>query len=126
MLALFLIIAPPPPTLALSASMSGGITICTVQITINGQKNNTGDASTKNTILFNCSKKELFLPSSGYKTLQSRLKVHWAVGLQRDDLTPEKLSSAKLIVFGGPRDKFSTSEVCLYVAILTHRRLYGW
>lgn len=69
--------------------------------------------SGKNTILFNASKKELFLPTSGYKTLQSRLKMHWAVGLQRDDLTLERLSPAKLVVFGGPRDKFSTSEVRL-------------
>ncbi len=73
--------------------------------------------SVKNTVLFNASKKELFLPTSGYKTLQSRLKMHWGVGLQRDDLTPERLSTAKLVVFGGPRDKFSTSEVrtCMHV-----------
>lgn len=67
--------------------------------------------SAKNTILFNSSKKELFLPSSGYKTLQSRLKAHWAVGLQRDDLTIKRLANTKLVVFGGPKDKFSTSEV---------------
>ena len=51
------------------------------------------------------------MPSSGYKTLQSRLKVNWNVSLQRDDITLERLKSAKLIIFGGPRDKFSASEV---------------
>ena len=66
-------------------------------------------------VLFNTSKKELFVPSSGYKTLQSRLKVNWNVGLQRDDITLEKLSAAKLVVFGGPRDKFSASEVRLKI-----------
>ena len=32
------------------------------------------------------------------------------MGLQRDDLSPERLSSARLVVFGGPRDKFSAME----------------
>ena len=63
------------------------------------------------TVLFNASKKELFLPSSGYKTLQNRLKVNWNVSLQQDDITLERLSAARLVVFGGPRDKFSANEV---------------
>lgn len=63
------------------------------------------------TVLFNTSKKELFMPSSGYKTLQNRLKVNWNVSLQRDDITLERLSAARLVVFGGPRDKFSANEV---------------
>ena len=66
---------------------------------------------TADTVLFNMSKKELFVPSSGYKTLQNRLKVNWNVGLQRDDMTLERLNAAKLVVFGAPRDKFSASEV---------------
>ena len=72
------------------------------------------------TVLFNMSKKELYVPSSGYKTLQNRLKVNWNVGLQRDDITLERLNAAKLVVFGAPRDKFSASEVqarvCMSVA----------
>lgn len=64
-----------------------------------------------NTILFNASKKEMFLPMAGFKTLHTRLKLHWTVALQRDDLTLEKLKMAKMIIFGGPREKFSTSEV---------------
>lgn len=76
--------------------------------------NNSVVPTAKTTILFNTSKKELFEPSSGYKTLQSRLKVNWSVGLQRDELTPERLNSARLVVFGGPRDKFSAMEVATY------------
>ena len=53
----------------------------------------------------------MFLPMSGFKTLHTRLKLHWTVGLQREDLTLEKLNMAKMIIFGGPREKFSTSEV---------------
>ena len=64
------------------------------------------------TVLFNTSKKELYVPSSGYKTLQNRLKINWNVGLQRDDITLERLSAARLVIFGAPRDKFSASEVC--------------
>lgn len=67
---------------------------------------------TADNVLFNTSKKELFVPSSGYKTLQNRLKVNWNVGLQRDDLTLERLNTARLVIFGAPRDKFSASEVC--------------
>lgn len=67
-------------------------------------------SSSRNTVFFNASKKELFLPNSGFKTLQSRLKHHWTIGVQRDDITPERLKGAKLIVFGGPRDKFTAGE----------------
>lgn len=71
------------------------------------------DHTTSDKILFNTSKKELFLPTSGFKTLQSRLKLHWTVALQRDDITQERLKGTKLIIFGGPRDKFSANEVNL-------------
>ena len=67
--------------------------------------------ASRNTVLFNTSKKELFLPNSGFKSLQSRLKHHWTIGLQRDDITPERLKGAKLVIFGGPRDKFTAGEV---------------
>jgi len=73
-------------------------------MTTNGQP----DHST--TILFDTSKKELHSPSAGFKTLQSRLKVHWTVSLQRDDITREHLLGARLLVFGGPRDKFTAAE----------------
>lgn len=61
-------------------------------------------------ILFDTSKRELFTPSSGFKSLQARLKVHWSVGLQRDDITLAKLLGARAIIFGGPRDKFTAAE----------------
>lgn len=61
-------------------------------------------------VLFDTSKKELFTPSSGFKTLQARLKAHWSVGLIRDDITLEKMGGARVIVFGCPRDKFSVAE----------------
>ena len=72
-------------------------------------------SSTRNTVLFNSSKKELFLPNSGYKVLQSRLKHQWTIGVQRDDITAERLKGTKLIIFGGPRDKFTAGEVWFVV-----------
>ncbi len=63
------------------------------------------------TVLFDTSKRELFTPSSGLKALQARLKVHWSVGIQQDNITVERLNGARVVVFGGPRDKFSTAEV---------------
>ena len=47
----------------------------------------------------------------GIDLLQARLKVHWTVGLLHDDITPEKVGGARMVIFGGPRDKFSASEV---------------
>ncbi len=77
----------------------------------NSQAEDTMQQSPAKTILFDTTKRELFTPSSGLKTLQARLKVHWGVGLQQDSLTAERLSGARVVVFGGPRDKFSTAEV---------------
>lgn len=54
---------------------------------------------------------ELFTPSTGFKVLHNRLKVHWTVRQQRDEITFDRLKTAALIIFGLPRDKFSLAEV---------------
>lgn len=61
-------------------------------------------------ILFNTSKKELYTPTTGYKILNSRLKVHWTIKQQRDDISSEKLKNVAVVIFGLPREKFSVSE----------------
>ena len=83
-------------------------------------------AAPPQTILFSEAKKELFSPSSGFRSLQvappphqlelispsqARLKAHWSVGVIRDEITMEKVGGAAMIVFGCPRDKFSVAEV---------------
>ncbi|CAI8043421.1 Intraflagellar transport protein 52 homolog [Geodia barretti] len=67
-------------------------------------------AAVSQNILFSEAKKELFSPSSGYRSLQARLKAHWSVGVIRDEVTLEKVGGARMVVFGCPRDKFSVAE----------------
>ncbi|ELU04562.1 hypothetical protein CAPTEDRAFT_159967, partial [Capitella teleta] len=69
-----------------------------------------GDKPAKNTIIFNCSKKELFTPNNGFKTLNRKLRTSWKVVMNKDEITEEKLSAAKVFVTSGPREKFSASE----------------
>jgi len=64
----------------------------------------------RNTILFSTAKKELFSPSSGLKQLQRRLRATWKVGTVKDNLSAAALSEAALVVFAGPREKFSAAE----------------
>ncbi|XP_043946075.1 intraflagellar transport protein 52 homolog [Protopterus annectens] len=64
----------------------------------------------RNTIVFNTSKKELFNASSGYKSLQKRLRSNWKIQSFKDELTEEKLSGVKLWITAGPREKFTAAE----------------
>ncbi|KAJ3311687.1 Intraflagellar transport protein 52 [Boothiomyces sp. JEL0838] len=68
------------------------------------------DQSNLPTIAFNISKKELYTPSNGFKTLQRRLRGQFKVTLFKEDMTLPKLVDVNLIVFGAPREKFSTAE----------------
>ena len=56
---------------------------------------------------------EMFTPSAGFKLMHSRLKVHWTIRQQRDEITFDRLKMAALIIFGLPREKFSLAEVSL-------------
>ncbi|KAI8894454.1 hypothetical protein BC833DRAFT_604835 [Globomyces pollinis-pini] len=62
------------------------------------------------TIAFNISKKEQFTPSNGFKNVQRRLRGHYKVTLFKEDMSLPKLVDISLIVFGAPREKFSTAE----------------
>ncbi|KAH6576957.1 hypothetical protein BASA60_004300 [Batrachochytrium salamandrivorans] len=83
---------------------------------LNGLRNdpNTADTAqlprTQPTILFNISKKEQFTPKNGFKTLQRRLRSAFKIGLFKEDMNLSKLADANLLIFGAPREKFSTSE----------------
>ena len=62
------------------------------------------------TILFNLSKHETHHPSSGFKRLYRRLRSNYKVSLNKDEITAEKFEEAALVIFGGPREKFSAEE----------------
>lgn len=63
-----------------------------------------------NTIIFNASKGELFTPSNGFKSLVRKLRSNWKVILNKDEITLERIITAKVIIFGGPRRKFTVNE----------------
>ncbi|XP_048464503.1 intraflagellar transport protein 52 homolog [Rhincodon typus] len=65
----------------------------------------------RNIIVFNASKKELFTVSSGYKSLQKKLRTNWKIQSFKDEITEEKLIGVKLWITAGPREKFTAAEV---------------
>ncbi|OAJ36371.1 hypothetical protein BDEG_20550 [Batrachochytrium dendrobatidis JEL423] len=62
-------------------------------------------------VLFNISKKEQYTPSNGFKSLQRRLRF-------KEDMNLPKLTDTNLLIFGAPREKFSTSEFSALKAYL--------
>lgn len=68
------------------------------------------DDSAKRTILFNASKRESHQPSGGFKKLFRRLKTNFRVVTNKDELSRDRLSESSLVVFGGPREPFSSLE----------------
>ncbi|XP_048406360.1 intraflagellar transport protein 52 homolog [Stegostoma tigrinum] len=65
----------------------------------------------RNIIVFNASKKELFTVSSGYKSLQKKLRTNWKIQSFKDEITEEKLIGVKLWITAGPREKFTAAEL---------------
>ncbi|XP_041061269.1 intraflagellar transport protein 52 homolog isoform X1 [Carcharodon carcharias] len=65
----------------------------------------------RNTIVFNASKKELFTATSGYKSLQKKLRANWKIQSFKDEITEEKLIGVKLWITAGPREKFTAAEL---------------
>eukprot|EP00605_Chrysophyceae_sp_TOSAG23-4_P000781 GSChrysophyteH1.ASY1.ANO1.870.1 assembled CDS len=61
-------------------------------------------------ILFNLTKKETHHPNGGFKKLFRRLRAHYKVSINKDDLSLETLGEADLLVFGGSRETFSEEE----------------
>mmetsp|Transcript_22150 Transcript_22150/g.28885 ORF Transcript_22150/g.28885 Transcript_22150/m.28885 type:complete len:520 (-) Transcript_22150:119-1678(-) len=65
----------------------------------------------KKTIIFNACKREQFHSSSGYKKLFRRLRANYKVSANKDDLSPDRLDEANILVFGGPRERFTEHEI---------------
>lgn len=69
-----------------------------------------GEANEKKSILFNLTKKETHHPNGGFKKLFRRLRAHYKISTNKDDLTLETLGDADLLVFGGSREQFTEEE----------------
>ncbi|XP_069740257.1 intraflagellar transport protein 52 homolog isoform X4 [Narcine bancroftii] len=65
----------------------------------------------RNIIVFNASKKELFSTTSGYKSLQKKLRTNWKIQSFKDEITEEKLLGVKLWITAGPRERFNSIEL---------------
>ncbi|XP_050715155.1 intraflagellar transport protein 52 homolog [Eriocheir sinensis] len=61
-------------------------------------------------ILFDESKGELFRLGDGFKTLHKKLKTHWKVISNRDDLNKEILGQAAVVVLACPRQRLTEGQ----------------
>mmetsp|Transcript_19864 Transcript_19864/g.29167 ORF Transcript_19864/g.29167 Transcript_19864/m.29167 type:complete len:437 (-) Transcript_19864:1390-2700(-) len=61
-------------------------------------------------ILFDATKRETHQPNSRFKKLYRRLRSHYKVQINKDELTYENLKECDLIIFGSPRALFSDEE----------------
>ncbi|KAF5398126.1 Intraflagellar transport protein 52 [Paragonimus heterotremus] len=64
----------------------------------------------ENTIVFNQTKKEAFALTTHFKEITRRLKTTWKFVVNKDEITAERLSFAKLFVIAGAVEKFSAAE----------------
>ena len=62
------------------------------------------------TIMFDVSKREVFTPSSGLATLRRKLQTNFKVSQNKDVITLTVLREASLVMFVGPRERFSSAE----------------
>eukprot|EP00667_Euglena_gracilis_P009286 EG_transcript_9433 len=62
-------------------------------------------------ILFNACKKEMYTAAQGYRQLNRKLKSTYKVDLNKDEVSIDSLKKASLVVFAGPREKFSEQEL---------------
>jgi intraflagellar transport protein 52 len=74
-------------------------------------------SSHKPTILFNACKKEKFTLKEGFIELVKKLKSNFNIESNEEGVTLEKLKTASLVIFAGPQEKFTTTEV-IFIHVL--------
>ncbi|TPX35524.1 hypothetical protein SmJEL517_g02137 [Synchytrium microbalum] len=77
---------------------------------LRNQNESSNEGQQGTTILFSACKGELFTLTNGFKSLQKRLRTSFKVVTLKDGITESKLGGSSLVVFGAPRDKFSSAE----------------
>ena len=97
----------PPPMSAMMQKMkaAGKTVLGGVQVEASRQAR-AGDK----TVLFDCSKREIFTPSSGLKAFRRKLNANFKLAINKDTITLDVLRQAALVVFVGPRERFSSAE----------------
>lgn len=70
------------------------------------------DGGREGGVMFDTTKRETHHMNQGFKQLTRRLKSTFNLKTQnnKEDITAARLADADIVVFGGPRDKFSTAE----------------
>ena len=59
------------------------------------------------TIMLDCSKREVFTPGSGLAALRRKLQGQYKIVQNKDTLSLPVLREASLVIFAGPRERFS-------------------
>lgn len=58
------------------------------------------------TILFNLTKKELGSPATNFKKLLKKYKSSYKIGLNKEEITNEKIGQSNLLIFASPQQMF--------------------
>merc|ERR1711998_503304 len=69
-----------------------------------------GEGASRGAVLFNQSKNEKCHPGSGFKKWHRRLRTQYKVQTNKDEITLGALQDAAVVIFGGPREMFTTPE----------------
>jgi len=68
------------------------------------------ETTTSKLIVFDASKRELFNIGKGLKSMNKKLRSSWKVVSNKEEITLDKLSLARVYVICGPREKFTAAE----------------
>ncbi|KAJ3375358.1 Intraflagellar transport protein 52 [Allomyces arbusculus] len=61
-------------------------------------------------ILFDVQKREAYSPATTLKAMQRRLRAGFKIAVNKDEITLNRIFEASLLVFCGPKDKFTSAE----------------
>jgi len=77
---------------------------------LNCESMSEGEGASRGAVLFNQSKNEKCHPGSGFKKWHRRLRTQYKVQTNKDEITLDTLQDAAVVIFGGPREMFTTPE----------------
>ena len=63
------------------------------------------------TVMFNLSKDEAFHHIKGFKVMHKRIRSNYKITANKEEIVYKKIVENRLLVFGGPRNKFKQTEL---------------